>query len=54
MLAPLIAERAPDWVLIGATPDGKDLAGALLGLTDLPILVNGSGVTWADDGPQWR
>ena len=52
VLAPLIAQRAPDWVLIGATPDGKDLAGALLGLTDLPILVNGSGVSWADGGPQ--
>jgi electron transfer flavoprotein alpha subunit len=51
VLAPLIAERAPDWVLIGATPDGKDVAGALLGLTDLPILVSGSGVTWADGGP---
>jgi electron transfer flavoprotein alpha subunit len=52
ILAPLISQRAPDWVLIGATPDGKDLAGALLGLTDLPILVNGSGVSWADGGPQ--
>ena len=39
------------WLLIGATPDGKDLAGALIGLTELPILVNGSGVTWADGGP---
>jgi electron transfer flavoprotein alpha subunit len=51
LLAPLIAERSPDWVLIGANPDGKDLAGLLLGLTDLPILVNGSGVAWADGGP---
>ena len=50
-LAPLLAERKPDVVLIGATPDGKDLAGALIGLTDLPILVNGSGVAWSDGGP---
>src|SRR3954466_233703 len=26
-LAPLLAERKPDLVLIGANPDGKDLAG---------------------------
>jgi electron transfer flavoprotein alpha subunit len=52
ILAPLIAARTPDWLLIGATPDGKDLAGALLGLTDLPILVNGSGIAWAQGGPQ--
>jgi electron transfer flavoprotein alpha subunit len=52
VLVPLFAERAPDWVLIGATPDGKDLAGALIGLTNLPILVNGSGASWADGGPQ--
>jgi electron transfer flavoprotein alpha subunit len=51
-LLPLIAERKPDVLLIGATPDGKDLAGALVGLTDYPILVNGSGVRWADGGPQ--
>ena len=50
LLLPLIAERLPDWLLIGATPDGKDLAGALVGLTDLPVLVNGSGARWAD-GP---
>ena len=50
LLLPLLAERAPDWLLIGATPDGKDLAGALVGLTDLPILVNASAVRWAD-GP---
>jgi electron transfer flavoprotein alpha subunit len=52
VLAPLIAERSPDWVLIGANPDGKDVAGLLLGLTDLPILANGSGVAWADGGPR--
>jgi electron transfer flavoprotein alpha subunit len=50
-LAALIAERAPDILLLPASPDGKDVAGALLGLTDLPILVNGSGVEWSSDGP---
>ncbi len=51
-LAALIAERKPDVVLIGASNDGKDIGGLLLGLTDLPVLVNGSGVDWADGGPQ--
>jgi electron transfer flavoprotein alpha subunit len=50
-LVHLIAERGPDIVLVGASPDGKDVAGALIGLTDLPILVNGSGVSWESEGP---
>jgi len=49
--AAVIAERAPDWVLVGASPDGKDVAGALIGLTDLPVLVNGAGVAWIDGAP---
>jgi electron transfer flavoprotein alpha subunit len=51
-LAALVAERQPDILLVGATPDGKDVAGALIGLTDLPVLVNGSAVTWSDGGAQ--
>lgn len=49
--AAVIADRAPDWVLVGASPDGKDVAGALVGLTDLPVLVNGAGVSLADGAP---
>jgi len=48
----LINERKPDFVLVGASNDGKDIAGALLGLTDLPLLANGAGVDWADGGPR--
>ena len=33
------SDSTPDVVLVGATPDGKDVAGALVGLTDLPVLV---------------
>lgn len=51
-LVPLITERNPDILLIGATPDGKDTAGTLIGLTDLPVLVNASGVAWAAHGPE--
>jgi len=47
--AELIAEHAPDVVLIGATPDGKDIAGTLLALTDLPILVAAAGVAVVED-----
>ena len=50
-LAALIAERKPDVVLCGASNDGKDIAGLLVGLTELPVLVNVSGGEWADGGP---
>ncbi|MDQ3937706.1 MAG: electron transfer flavoprotein subunit alpha/FixB family protein [Chloroflexota bacterium] len=49
-LAALIEEHSPSFVLIGASNDGKDVAGLLLGLTDLPILVNAAGVEWQDSG----
>ncbi|MEO7118514.1 MAG: hypothetical protein ABIZ34_06030, partial [Candidatus Limnocylindrales bacterium] len=48
VVAALIAKDPPDLLLIGASPDGKDIAGLLVGLTDLPILVNGSGASWSD------
>ncbi|MFV2063062.1 MAG: electron transfer flavoprotein subunit alpha/FixB family protein [Chloroflexota bacterium] len=47
-VAALIEERAPDVVLVGATPDGREIAGSLLGLTDLPVLVAGSAVGISD------
>ncbi len=43
--------EAPDAILVGAGPDGRDLAGALSALTGLGVLVNATGVTWADSGP---
>jgi electron transfer flavoprotein alpha subunit len=51
-LAALVSERKPDYLLVGASSDGKDIAGLLVGLTDLPILVNGSGVGWDGSGPR--
>jgi electron transfer flavoprotein alpha subunit len=50
-LAALVEERDPSVLLIGASPDGKDVAGALVGMLELPVLVNGSSVRWSDDGP---
>jgi electron transfer flavoprotein alpha subunit len=51
-VAALIAQHHPDIVLVGASNDGKDIAGMLLGLTDLPILYNGAAVSWGDAAPQ--
>ena len=39
-------------MLIGADPEGLALAGMLVGLTDLPILVNATAVSWRDGGVQ--
>jgi electron transfer flavoprotein alpha subunit len=51
-VAALIDQHKPDVVLVGATNDGKDICGLLVGLTQMPVLVNGSGVGWTDGGPQ--
>lgn len=49
--AALLASEPDAVVLIGAGPDGRDVAGALAALTDLGVLVNATGVGWADDRP---
>ncbi|MBA2254163.1 MAG: electron transfer flavoprotein subunit alpha/FixB family protein, partial [Chloroflexi bacterium] len=51
IVAALVEQHAPDHLLIAASPDGKDLAGALMALLGLPVLANASAVEWAD-GPQ--
>ncbi|HUG47216.1 MAG TPA: hypothetical protein VMP67_02270, partial [Candidatus Limnocylindria bacterium] len=51
-LAALVEQHSPDYLLVGASQDGKDVAGLLLGLTELPILVNGAGVEWQENGPR--
>jgi electron transfer flavoprotein alpha subunit len=50
-LALLLDERAPDFVLLPASPDGRDVAGMLAGTLDLPVLVSAGGVRWSADGP---
>jgi len=50
-VAALIEQHSPDFVLVGASNDGKDVAGMLLGLTDLPILVNVAQAVWKDGAP---
>ena len=51
-VAALVRERAPAFLLVGASNDGKDVAGILQGLLDWGVLVNGAGVRWSDRGPQ--
>jgi electron transfer flavoprotein alpha subunit len=51
-VAALADQRKPDFLLVGASNDGKDVAGLLLGLTDMPILYNGASVEWSDSAPR--
>ena len=55
-VAPAIAALAerdePAWILVGASPDGRDLAGTLAALLERGVLVNASAISWsATDGP---
>ena len=52
-VASLLGEvpNPPEAILIGAGPDGRDLAGALSALTGLGVLTNATAVTWTGDGP---
>ena len=49
-LAALIERDKPGFVLAGAGPEGRDVAGVVSALTGWGVLVNAVGVTW-DDGP---
>jgi electron transfer flavoprotein alpha subunit len=41
----------PDAILMGAGPDGRDLAGALSARTGLGVLTSATAVAWTDGGP---
>ena len=47
-VAALAAERSPSLILIGASNDGRDLAGLLVAIGEWPALVNTSGLDWED------
>jgi electron transfer flavoprotein alpha subunit len=40
-----------DVVLLPASPNGRDIAGTLSGLTGAAVLTNATGARWSDDGP---
>jgi electron transfer flavoprotein alpha subunit len=50
-LATLAERERPSYILVGATPDGRDLAGVLSALLGWGVLVNASGIAWEDAGP---
>jgi electron transfer flavoprotein alpha subunit len=49
-LAALIEMENPAYLIAGAGPEGRDVAGVVSALTGWGVLVNAVGVTW-DDGP---
>ena len=51
-VATLVREREPAFLLLGASNDGRDVAGILQALLDWGVLANSSGVSWVGTGPQ--
>ncbi len=51
-LAALAEDEQPSYIVLGATPDGRDVAGALAALRGWGVLVNAVGVSWNDGKPQ--
>jgi electron transfer flavoprotein alpha subunit len=49
-----LADEGVTHVLLGTTADGRDVAGALVGLLGWGLLANASGVTWEGAGPVVR
>lgn len=50
-IAALAKADAPGHILLGATPDGRDIAGILSALLGWGVLVNATAVGWADGSP---
>ena len=50
-LAALLEREDPSCVLVGATPDGRDLAGILAARLGWGVLANATGLSWSPDGP---
>jgi electron transfer flavoprotein alpha subunit len=50
-IAELARAESPSHILLGATPDGRDIAGILSATLGWGVLVNATSVTWADGSP---
>jgi electron transfer flavoprotein alpha subunit len=50
-IAALARQDEPDYILVGADPDGRDVAGVVSVLLEWGVLVNATGVQWTDGGP---
>jgi len=51
-LAALAEREQPHFILTGAGPEGRDLAGVLSALLGWGVLGNATGASWVDGGPQ--
>ncbi len=50
-IAALVEREQPSFLVLGATPEGRDLAGMLSALLGWGVLANAIAVGWADGGP---
>jgi electron transfer flavoprotein alpha subunit len=50
-IAGLLQPDTKEFMLVGAGPDGRDVAGALSALIGWGVLANATGATWVDGGP---
>jgi electron transfer flavoprotein alpha subunit len=50
-IAASVHRDQPDYLVIGATRDGRDLAGMLAGLLGWGVLTNARQVDWSENGP---
>jgi electron transfer flavoprotein alpha subunit len=50
-VAALAAAEPPDYLMLGAGPEGRDAAGVLSVLLGWPVLANATGLGWGDGGP---
>jgi electron transfer flavoprotein alpha subunit len=50
-MASLAGKDGPDYILVGAGPEGRDVAGVLSVLLGWGVLVNATAVSWSDGGP---
>jgi electron transfer flavoprotein alpha subunit len=50
-IAAIAEQNGPDYLLLGAGPEGRDTAGVLSAMLGWPVLANATGLGWRDDGP---
>jgi len=50
-VAALVERETPSYLVLGASPDGRDTAGVLSVLLGWGVLANATGASWAGDGP---
>jgi electron transfer flavoprotein alpha subunit len=50
-IAALARQHEPDHILLGADPEGRDVAGVLSVLLEWGVLVNATGISWTEGGP---